>query len=338
MGINNRKNYLRVSLLAAPLQAMVTTTPIFAILDNDIRILPFVWIMISIPILGLWMLNYQLQSKINNNWKHYIISFALVISLSIVIRHFFIDEFKLWLNGLGFGVLKRTPPLITTTTVAVMNNAMVIVFQRLIKYREEQIKIVGDLAEVQLLRANEQYRHLKNQVHPHFLFNSLNTLKILVKKDPEMAENYIMKLSNFLRVAVQENQDELISLNKDIHLAIDYLTIQQMRFKDSIVLVNEINEEQSEMLKMPILTVQSFFENAIKHNAISNEFPLQIFLGMEDGALVVRNSIRKKVLQEDFSSGVGLKYLAERLQMLQVGALTIEETDSEFLVKVIFKK
>lgn len=338
MGINNRRNYLRVSLLAAPLQAMVTTTPIFAILDNDIRILPFVWIMISLPILGLWMLNYQLQSKIDHAWKHYLFSFGLVISLSLVIRHFYIDDFKIWLNGLGFGVLKRTPPLITTTTVAVMNNAMVIVFQRLIKYREEQIRIVGDLAEVQLLRANEQYRHLKNQVHPHFLFNSLNTLKILVKKDPEMAENYIMKLSNFLRVAVQENQDELISLSKDIHLAKDYLTIQQMRFNHAILLDDRVDRVKAAQINLPVLTVQSFFENAIKHNAISDETPLHILMYLDENILVLKNEIQKKIIQEDLSSGVGLKYLKERLRILQVGDLSIEETETTFLVKVIFKK
>lgn len=320
MADKNKKSYIRVSLLAAPLQAMLTTTPIFVLLGNDIRILPIIWALITLPILGLWIFNYTLQSKILAHWKYYLFSFAAVIFMTIATRHFFIDDFKVMLNGMGFGQIRQTPPLVTTTGLAVMNNAMVIVFQRLIRYREEQ------------------FRNLKNQVHPHFLFNSLNTLKILVRRNPELAESYIVNLSNFLRVAIQEDQNELISCAKDFDLATDYLSIQQIRFQDAIILEHDRRaiEEMGGML--PVLTLQSLFENAIKHNEISTEYPLQMKIYVEEGSLCVSNSRKPRKISLDQKSGSGLKNLHQRLLALGCGKLEIQSTDHLFIVKIKPKK
>jgi len=176
-----------------------------------------------------------------------------------------------------------------------------------------------------------RYETLKNQVNPHFLFNSLNTLSSLVKVNPEVAEQYINKLASIYRYILENSQKDRIPLQSEIAFINDYFFMQKIRDEEKIQLNIQLNN-CSNFLILPI-SLQILIENALKHNMATREKPLQISLYCENGYIIVKNNLQKMTHLGD-SPKIGLKNLQERLQLITRQALIIEETNNEFTVKL----
>lgn len=155
-----------------------------------------------------------------------------------------------------------------------------------------------------------QYQTLKNQVNPHFLFNSLNALYALVDRDPKTAKQFIVKLSKVYRYALEHTDEITIRLEDELKFIRDYIFLQKIRFNENLVFKNKIEKTHRDRL-IPPATLQLLVENAIKHNVISQENPLVIELYMEKNYLVVKNNfqIRKDTI---VSTGIGQKNLTSR--------------------------
>lgn len=230
--------------------------------------------------------------------------------------------------------INRKPPLLTGSLVAVLNNALIIVFQMLLRYRENQISIVKDLAAARVSQVEAQYQNLRNQVHPHFLFNSLNTLKVLVKRDPLKAEGYILKLSQFLRTTLQADKDDLVSVENDLAVGLNYLEIQGIRFEGGFRIENKLKLDESNTDQVPILTFQTLFENILKHNKVSEEDPIVIKIYQDEfGFLVVDNSIHSNWGSSEDSTGVGLENLRKRFILKGGEDINVDHTETTFSVK-----
>lgn len=230
--------------------------------------------------------------------------------------------------------INRKPPLLTGSFVALLNNALIIVFQMLLRYRENQINIVKDLAAARISQVEAQYQNLRNQVHPHFLFNSLNTLKVLVKRDPIKAEGYILKLSQFLRTTLQAEKDDLVTVENDLAIGLNYLEIQSIRFDGGFKVDNKLKLDVSNMDHLPILTFQTLFENILKHNKVSEEDPILISIYQnKNGYLVVENSTHSNWINSEDSTGLGLENLRKRFTLKGGEDILIEHTESIFSVK-----
>lgn len=325
---------MKVALVAAPLQALVTTTPVFLVLENDLRILPVIWITVSVWIFLMWWINMVLYDRFKGTWKFYFMTFVVVIGVSITLR-WWVDENVDFIHLLDEKLdINRKPPMLTGSLVAVLNNAMIIVFQTLLRYRENQISIVKDLAAVRIAQVEAQYQNLRNQVHPHFLFNSLNTLKVLVKRDPFKAEGYILKLSQFLRTTLQAEKDDLVSIENDLAVGINYMEIQSIRFEGGFKIENKLKLDESNSDQVPILTFQTLFENILKHNKVSEEDPILISIYQDDkGYLVVENSRHPNWTSSEDSAGVGLENLRQRFTLKGGEDILIDQSDSIFSVK-----
>jgi len=181
-----------------------------------------------------------------------------------------------------------------------------------------------------------QYETLKNQVNPHFLFNSLNTLSSLIPKDPELSERFITKFSTIYRYILEKADREIVGLHEEIEFIKNYFFLQKIRDDGKINLHIEVDHPEAYQT-LPI-SLQLLVENALKHNAATHENPLNIRIYLaQDDVLIVENNIQKKMNLEP-SSKVGLKNLKERISLMMNKQLLIEESTDTFLVKLPIMK
>lgn len=172
------------------------------------------------------------------------------------------------------------------------------------------------LEKEQLERAHlaSQLEGLRNQVNPHFLFNSLNTLIFLIPEDSEKAVRFVQQLSKVYRYVLESRDAKLISLREELKFLYSYIYLLHERFGENLQInIRDLDERQNTAI-VP-LTLQLLFENAIKHNVISTEKPLHIEVFAENGHLVVRNNFQRKNQVMD-STGVGLQNIKDRYRML----------------------
>lgn len=177
-----------------------------------------------------------------------------------------------------------------------------------------------------------KFQHLKEQVNPHFLFNSLNTLATLIEEKPKRAVAFVEKLAEVYRYLLSYQDHEVVLLAKEVDFARSYLFLLKMRFEENLQLTLDIPESYLNQSHIPPLTLQMLIENAIKHNEIRRDKPLHIRIGLENDRLVVENSLQKKVASK--SLGLGLENIRQRYQFLTQTKVMIQETVEAFTVKL----
>ncbi len=176
-----------------------------------------------------------------------------------------------------------------------------------------------------------QYRTLKTQVNPHFLFNSLNTLSELVYVDAKRADNYIQKLAEIYRYILDNEETEFVRLSKEIEFVQHYFELQKER-NDNKILLN-LDIKNADKFKVIPVSLQILVENAIKHNSASTEKPLLIQIRDETGYIVVANNIQRKNILNN-SSGSGLPNLKERVKLITGKEIVIDQENNQFVVKI----
>jgi sensor histidine kinase YesM len=185
----------------------------------------------------------------------------------------------------------------------------------------------SDLANQHL---NSQLTALMNQINPHFFFNTLNTLSGLVQENPEKSELFIDKLSQVFRYILNMQENSQVQLSDEIRFARDYAFLLNVRFEDKLKInfgnVDEVNA------KVPSLCSQLLIENVIKHNRMNQQFPVTIIFIIEKGYLKVCNNINLQIVEN--STGLGLKNLNSRSELLSGKPILVEKTNNMFCVKV----
>jgi LytS/YehU family sensor histidine kinase len=193
---------------------------------------------------------------------------------------------------------------------------------------QASLKREQKLREENLIFQNET---LKTQVNPHFLFNSLNTLSALVVTQPEVAEEFIHRLSSIYRYILENGSKDRVPLTVEISFIRDYFYLHKIRDDGKILLDIKVNEnDNSEILPV---SLQILIENAIKHNKATRESPLRISIYIENKHVIVKNNLQKMAEQLK-STEIGLKNLAQRISLISKKVLIIEETPAEFIVKI----
>ena len=174
-----------------------------------------------------------------------------------------------------------------------------------------------------------QLEGLRNQVNPHFLFNSLNTLTYLIPEAPDKAVRFVQQLSKVYRYVLESRDDRVIPLQTELDFLQAYIFLLHERFGDNLqVEIGNINLRNTAIVP---LTLQMLFENAIKHNIISTQKPLKIEVFMENGHLIVRNNLQKKNQVMD-STGVGLQNIRDRYRMLTEQEIEVIASQQYFTV------
>ena len=200
-----------------------------------------------------------------------------------------------------------------------------------IKNRERNLKKMQKLQEEKI---QFQFQVLRNQINPHFLFNSFNTLISTIEENPKMAVGYVEHLSEFFRNIVNYRDKEVITLGEEITLMHTYFYLQQKRYGDNLKLNINITEEAKKHIFIPPLTLQLLLENAIKHNAVSKETPLLVELYIENEKwLILRNNINPK-LSKETGSGMGLQNIINRYNLLNGEPVLIKNDGVSYTVSL----
>ena len=191
------------------------------------------------------------------------------------------------------------------------------------KVKEQQIVAKTETAK---------YESLKSQIDPHFLFNSLNVLTSLIGENPKQAEKFTTKLSKVYRYVLEQKSKDIIQLDEELQFAKIYMELLKMRFEDAVTF--EIPEKASNpTLKIIPLSLQLLLENAIKHNAVSEENPLKVVISEENGYLKVTNNYNPKTTLEK-GTKVGLKNIIDRYGLITLKKVVVENTAKNFTVQI----
>ncbi|WP_194767137.1 2TM domain-containing protein [Tamlana sp. I1] len=212
---------------------------------------------------------------------------------------------------------------ITLTIVAVFH---VIYFYN--RYQQNRIKEQKVIAGT----ASAKFDALKNQLDPHFLFNSLNVLTSLIEENPENAQKFTTGLSKVYRYVLEQKNKELVSVDEELQFAKTYMTLLKMRFEDSIVF-NMPEQALNPESKVVPLSLQLLLENAVKHNMVNSNKPLHINIYEDQDYLVVENNFQPKQIVKK-SSGVGLNNINQRYHLLTNKKVNITKEANRFAVAI----
>jgi LytS/YehU family sensor histidine kinase len=197
-------------------------------------------------------------------------------------------------------------------------------------YNSQQIKF--ELEQIRTDNLNAQYELLKQQINPHFLFNSLNTLKSMIDIKDENSGDFVVRLADFYRFTLDNRKMDLIPLKKELAILDAYVFLLTSRFEDGIEFKIDIPEEILNS-HIPPFTLQLLCENCIKHNIVSLAHPLVIKLYSEDGYIIIENNFQPKNIPQE-SAGIGIENIRERYKHFAEKELTILQNDLNFTVKL----
>lgn len=180
--------------------------------------------------------------------------------------------------------------------------------------------------------ANAQFESLKNQLDPHFLFNSLNVLTALIDENPEQAQKFTTSMSKIYRYVLEQKDKEMVKVEDEIEFAKIYCNLLKTRFEDSVDFTFDINNDDLQKFVVP-LSLQLLLENCIKHNFATSSKPLNIRIFTEGKFLSIENNLQvREQLKE--SAGIGLANIVQRYALLTNDNVFIEKTEQTFKVKI----
>ena len=279
----------------------------------------------------LFLINFYILKPFQTNRIHKpaTIAIALLVSFTIVL---ILSHYLFQLKGLIFPRVETGRPEGAFMFKDFFVALVVIIGVYVIKviYQNQQNRLEIQALKIENLQS--QFDALKNQVSPHFLFNSLNSLKTLIRETPEVAQEYLNHLSSVLRYTLQANENKLVSLYDELQFVESYFFLIKLRFNKNISLVQKINDKLMNY-KVPPLALQILIENAIKHNEISKRNSLEISVSTTDTTLVVKNNINMKYSPEP-GAGVGLVNLSNQYRILAGKEISIKKDESNFIVEI----
>jgi len=334
------KLILLVLLISAVLNALDLSLKFFAgdsfnLSFEDIKAFGF-YVMYTLP---LTIINYYFFNYINHkiNWDKYdqryrfVIGFLGSIFLTLLALFLIRILHMVVIEGQSYSYFLATQngsfyliSLIITVFVSLVFHVFYF-YKALQENKVNEQKIIAGTASA-------KFESLKNQIDPHFLFNSLNVLTSLIEESPDNAQKFTTSLSKIYRYVLEQKDKELVSVEEELQFAVLYMNLLKMRFEDSIHYEVPKNIKNPEGKVVP-LSLQLLLENTIKHNVVSENKPLKIRIYEDDGYLVVENDYQKKEVL-GARKGVGLQNIADRYSLITKREVFIEQNLDIFRVKL----
>ena len=199
----------------------------------------------------------------------------------------------------------------------------------------ETIYYYNKYKQSELEKEKLKYTQLKDQLNPHFLFNSLSVSISLIKRDQDRAVKYTQKLSSVYRYVLINMESDLVSLEEEIEFIKKYIEILQIRYEEGLNVSYNIDEKLKKKRIIP-LSLQLLIENAVKHNSIYSDNPLNVYIYTEENKVIVENNIIKKTTIID-STGVGLKNLNQKYDIICSKKIDVIKDNKNFVVKIPLK-
>lgn len=212
-------------------------------------------------------------------------------------------------------------------------NLMATSFNEGAAFFEKWREVVDEADQLKRENLQSQLEGLKGQVNPHFLFNSLNSLSSLISDEPEKAEKFLDEMSKVYRYLLRTNEDGITSLASEMQFIQSYFHLLKTRYGDGLEMEIRIDEKYN-LYQLPPLTLQMLVENAVKHNMILKDKPLQILImTTNSGKLVVTNNLQRKDRQVS-SNKVGLTNIVKKYRLMKKEEISVRDDGKEFAVVV----
>ncbi|MBD8347232.1 sensor histidine kinase [Dysgonomonas sp. HGC4] len=284
--------------------------------------LPFVLIMAFVSLLIVHTSNKYFKYKDNIYIR---VSFELFVSLIFACTYSFLLNYVFGNLFFEEAVYPELPSLI----ILVLGNSFIILVLELFFYNQRQLESQKHIAVIEKEKIEYLYSTLKTQVHPHFLFNSLNVLSSLIFEDPQRANIYTKKLSNVYRYFLSTNTQKSVLVKDEISFVESYLYLLLIRFEDALE-INITGNREIQKQVIPV-SIQLLIENAIKHNVVSVDRPLLVEVNITSECIEVTNNMQPRLNVEE--SGHGLSNL-QKQYTLYGKEIEVSKTTSQFVVKI----
>jgi sensor histidine kinase YesM len=246
------------------------------------------------------------------------INYYIYVILQNVSREVFFSDKMIWVHL--FYII-----LALGVSTFMQARSFMVKWRQASKFEITQQKIIAGTA-------NAKFESLKNQIDPHFLFNSLNVLSSLIEENPDNAQRFTTSLSKIYRYVLEQKDKELVSVEDELSFAKTYMNLLKMRFENSLFYelpTTNINPDA----KVVPLSLQLLLENTVKHNIVSEQKPLHIRIFIDGDYLAIQNDFQKKEVLQD-RQGVGLQNIVNRYGIITNRKVLIEQNEKTFTVKI----
>lgn len=342
-------------MIKSPLRAIVFLSFGSSLLIGALSIVPMFIVISPLPIIfyisvfGLlffnlisyWFINFSLVAafkSIRNKYiklsLRYFLSYLLTVATSGLFINYIISSEEMQLFFINHGVIKSANiSVIAPYFMAGVINTFVLFMMEFVLLQVTKSRVEIENSQLKIDNAEAQNIQLMQYIQPHFLFNSLSVLKSLIRTNPDLAQRYILRLSDFLRVSVASTESSVLNLQDELKMCKDYIEMQKIRFGEALNVNLDIPANLLLTKNVPRFSLQLLLENAIKHNAFTIELPLNIIIEKEGNYLTVTNNIQKKEIAVT-SLKSGLANLSKRYKVICEEDIIIEETSQHFKVYI----
>lgn len=348
---------LKLSIIISPFFGLFTAVPPLGRIEPDYQRILLIFCLFTLLGFCCWMVNLLLYRyvKIENQKiqavARYTISFLSIVALTLVFDQIFrklVPPILLLPNGTSMHLSKGMhlpkgmpmPPRINMMFMfplmrGLAMNVFILILFELVLLRERKTSIETENALLKLAHSEARNALLQRQLNPHFLFNSLSTLRSLIKRSTANAESYIEKLSDMLRFSIHNTVKSIVPLGEEIDFCKYYLDLQKMRFGEALVFFIDIPDNLKEKTKVPTFSLQLLVENAIKHNVLTKEAPLHITITAhpDNNQVAVQHNHQPKSSAVQ-ANETGLQNLSERYRLLNAPPIHIDKSNNFFTVKI----
>ena len=292
----------------------------------------FIFIALLIWQGNVWFM-YFIRKKYTWSYKQY---YKIVISLFLI---------NIVYSGLLSGLLLNVwtmfaretygsgGPLVNTSLIIIIAACFITNIYEILFLNREMEHSQSRVEQLNIAKAQAELEALKNQIDPHFIFNSLNTLSFLITRDPQNARLYNDTLAKVYRYILSNKEKDMVLLREEIEFISNYFYLLKIRFGGAISMVIEITDLSSEDFLIPPISMQALVENAIKHNEFNDKTPLTINISISSNYAIVRNIINPKNYATP-TSKIGLGNLDHRYKLITKRNIIIENNFKSFTVKL----
>jgi two-component system LytT family sensor kinase len=290
------------------------------------------FLVIIIIVIAVWESNHLLQIKVLKKLQlkvhplivFFLISYVFVLLIALAVM----SSLSFYYTDFSHSLITFKLALGFTFRINLFLHCINAIYFFIARYNTAQL-------EAEMLKkqnAEARFETLRNQINPHFLFNSLNVLSALVYKDADTASKFIDQLSVVYRYILTNKENKVVKLKEELAFIDAYLFLLKIRFQDNLNVEKKIDDDLYETYIAPA-TLQLLIENAIKHNVVSKEAPLSIKIFTNHDYLVVENNIQLKEIKED-STNLGLENIKKRYHYLCGKIPEVININDVFTVKI----
>ncbi|MDR3714895.1 MAG: histidine kinase [Puia sp.] len=291
-------------------------------------------------ILTAWMiwqgnvrLMYFMRKKIRWSYKYY---YRIIVSLFLANIVYSGTVSGLLLSGWRRFSRENQPgnsPIVSTVLIIIIAACFITNIYEILFLNQEREYNQSRVDQLNIAKAQAELEALKNQIDPHFIFNSLNTLSFLITRDPPSARLYNDTLAKVYRYILSNKEKDLVLLREEIEFISNYFYLLKIRFGDAVSMVIEITDFLAEDFLIPPISMQALVENAIKHNEFNDKGPLTINVAISSNYVIVKNAINPKSFPAT-GSRIGLGNLDNRYKLITRRNILIEDNSKTFMVKL----